>query len=97
MILLSIIFLIISSAETFEPLNALHALCDAWDTNMIYASNFMNVIRKFIREKMVVLGSDQKVGKESILFQYNSGVTQICGNAYSAKVLESKIDGMNLM
>ena len=63
---------------------------------MIYANNFMNVIRKFIREKLVVLGSDQAVGKESIIFQYNTGITQICGNPFSGKVLESKIDEMNL-
>jgi hypothetical protein len=71
-------------------------LCDTWETNMIYANNFMNVIRKYIREKQIILGSDEALGKESILYHYKSEIRQICSNPISAKVLESKIDEMNL-
>ncbi len=86
----------ISSADRFELLNAIHLLCDSWESNMIYANNFMNIIRKYIREKQQVLGNEDLIGKVSVTNQYSSEIRQICTNKLSAKVLEGRIDEMNL-
>jgi hypothetical protein len=94
--LLSIFILKISSADNFELLNTIHLLCDTWESNLIYANSFMNVIRKLVREKQLSLGNDQSLGKDSILNQLSSEMRQVCSVPISAKVLESRIDELNL-
>lgn len=88
--------LIISLSDRFEILNIIHLLCDSWETNMIYANSFMNMIRKYIREKQQEIGNDESIGQVSISNKYNKEIRQICSNQISAKVLESNIDDMNL-
>jgi hypothetical protein len=56
----------------------------------------MNVIRKYIREKQSVLGNDSSLAKDSVSHQYSTDIRQICSQQLSAKVLESKIDELNL-
>ncbi len=56
----------------------------------------MNNIRRAVRDKQNTIGNDKTIGKDSMVFQYNSDIKQICSNQLSAKLLESKIDEMNL-
>jgi hypothetical protein len=56
----------------------------------------MNAIRKCVRDKQLYLGNDEKLGRDSIKNQYNNEIRLICTVPLSTKVLESRIDEMNL-
>ena len=72
-------------------------LCDAWETNLIYANNYMDMFRKQIREKQENINStEDKYDKDTIKNQYILDIKKISKFPLSKRLLESHIDEFNI-
>jgi hypothetical protein len=72
-------------------------LCDAWETNLIYANNYMDLFRKLIRDKHNNINSnEERYDKDTTKNQYIIDIKNISKFPLPKRLLESHIDEYNI-
>ncbi len=79
-----------------DHLNFIETICDSWESNMIYDSKFLIIIRNLVKNRIIMLKEKDVNIKDKIYPEYNITLQQAISTHISKLLIINLIEDFNI-